>query len=177
MTEILTLPAADNLDGRSSRTFINSYHTVSVSESRVRHNQHRLPKRARPVLDDFYPDHCAEAARADKAFKEALLLAGMALRADYDGASYLRYFQPHQEIDVKTIFVRFFDPPDEETEEAAWAGSSRFSEAQSFYDDLPDYTECEHDENLSGYLVQDRPELVGRTGCMVSGSFTTCSRR
>ena len=121
---------------------------------------HQFYKHARPSPDDFYSDHCAEAARADKAFKLALLLAGMALRAEYDGASYLRYFQPDQELEVKTVFVRFFDPPDEETEEAAWAGSSRFSEAQSFYGDLPGYTECHDDGNLSGYLVQDRPEPV-----------------
>ena len=69
---------------------------------------------------------------------------------------------------MKTIFVRFFDPPDEETKEAAWAGSSRFSKAQSFYDDLPGYTECQDGENLSGYLEQDRPELVGRTGCILT---------
>jgi hypothetical protein len=83
----------------------------------------KLYQRARPSLDDFYPDHCAEAARADKAFKQALLLAGMALRADYDKPSYLRYFQPHQELEVKTIFIHFFDPPDAETEDAAWAVS------------------------------------------------------
>jgi hypothetical protein len=72
----------------------------------------------------------------------------MILRAEYDGASYLRYFQPDQELEVKTAFVRFFNPPGGEAEEAAWAGSSRFSEAQSFYDDLPGYTECHDDENL-----------------------------
>jgi len=94
--------------------------------------------------------------------------AGMALRAEYDGASYLLYFHRDQELKVKTVFVRFFDPPDEETKEAAWAGSSRFSEAQSFHHDLPGYTECHDDENLSGYLVQDCPELVGRTGCMLT---------
>ena len=101
-----------------------------------------------------YPGHYAEAARADKAFKHALLLASMALRAECDGAAYLRYFQPDQELEVNTIFVRFFDPPDKETEEAAWAGNSRFSEAQSFYDDLPGYPECHDDENLSGYLCR-----------------------
>jgi hypothetical protein len=69
---------------------------------------------------------------------------------------------------VKIVFARFSDPPDEETEEAAWAGSSRFSKAPSFYTDLPGYTECHDDENPSGYLVQDRPELVGRTGCMLT---------
>jgi hypothetical protein len=114
---------------------------------------HQFYKRARPSPDNFYPDYRVEAARADKAFKQALLLAGMALRVEYDGASYLRYFQPYQELEVKTVSVRFFDPPDEETEEVAWAGSSRFPKAQSFHDDLPGYTECQNDENLSGYLV------------------------
>ena len=55
----------------------------------------------------------------------------MALRAEYDGASYLRCFQPDQELEVKTVFVRFFDLPDEETKEAVRARSSRFSEALS----------------------------------------------
>ena len=167
MTEISTFQAAERTDQHTPK-FMDSNTTLSLFASWGRQIKQKLSKRARPSLNDFYPDHCPEAARADKAFKQALLLAGMGLRADYDGASYLRYFQPDQEIDVKTIFVRFFAPPDEETEEAAWAGSSRFSEAQSFYDDLPDYTECADDENLSGYLVQDRPELVGRNGCMVS---------
>jgi hypothetical protein len=153
----LTISASANVTMVESRSYANS--TMSMR---------KFFKRARPLLDDFYPNHCAEAARADKAFKHALLLAGMALRADYDGASYLRYFHPDQEIEVKTIFVRFFDPPDAGTEEAAWAGSSRFSEAQSFYDDLPGYTECDEDADLSGYLVQDRPELVGRTGCIMT---------
>lgn len=76
---------------------------------------HQFYKRTYLTLDDFYPDHCAEAARADKAFKKALLLAGMALRAECDGAPYLRYFQPDQELEVKSVFVRFFDPPNEET--------------------------------------------------------------
>ena len=168
MTEISTFHAADKIDQRTHTKFMHSKPAISLFASRDRQIKHNLPKRARPSLDDFYPDHCADTARADKAFKQALLLAGIGVRADYHGASYLRYFQPHQEIDVKTIFVRFFDPPDEETEEAAWAECSRFSEAQSFYDDLPDYTECADDENLSGYHVQGRPELVGRNGCTVS---------
>jgi hypothetical protein len=41
------------------------------------------------------------------------------------------HFQPDQELEVKTVFVRFFYPPGEETEEAAQAGSSRFFEALS----------------------------------------------
>jgi hypothetical protein len=114
-----------------------------------------------------YPDHCAEAARADKAFKDALLLAGMALRADYGGASYLRYFHPDQATDVKTIFFRFFDPPDDRTAEATWAGSSRFSEVRSFYDDLPQYTGCEDDENLSGYFMQNHPNHANPNGCTI----------
>ena len=126
---------------------------------------HQFYKRARPSPDGFYSDHCAEAPRADKAFKQALLLAGMALRAEYDGASYLRYFQPDQELEVKTVFVRFFDPPDEETEEAAWAGSSRFSKAQSFYSNLPGYTKCHDNGNLP---CAGSSRACGRTGCMLT---------
>ena len=131
------------------------------------HKLHKFPKRARPRLNAFYPDHCAEAARADKAFKDALLLAGMALRADYDGTSYLRYFHPDQEMKVKTIFFRFFDPPDDSTDEAAWAGSSRFSEAHSFYDDVPQYTECEDDKDLSAYFIQNPPTHANPHGCTI----------
>jgi hypothetical protein len=160
MSEIATYRTADQINEHTTSTFISVNDTITLLETRKRHHMHQFYKRARPSPDGFYPSHCTEAARADKAFKKALLLAGMVLRAEYDGASYLRYFQPDQELEVKTIFVRFFDSPDEETKEAAWAGSSRFTEAQSFYDDLPGYTECHDNENLSGYLVQDRPELV-----------------
>jgi hypothetical protein len=80
---------------------------------------HQFYERACPTLDEFYPDHCAEAVREDKAFKKALLLASMALGAEYDGASHLRYFQSDQELEVKAVFVRVFDPPNEEAKEAA----------------------------------------------------------
>jgi hypothetical protein len=71
---------------------------------------HQFYKRARPSPDDFYPNHCAEATRADKALRRHSYWLVWALRAEYDGASYLRYFQRGQELEVKTVFARFFDP-------------------------------------------------------------------
>jgi hypothetical protein len=106
-----------------------------------------------------------EKARADKAYKQALLLAGMALRAEYDGASYLRYFQ---KLEVKTVFVRFRDPPMKRPRRLHGSeapDSPRHNLSMTIYQA---YTECREDENLSGYLVQDRPELVGRTSCVLT---------
>jgi len=93
MSEIATYPTADRINERTPSTFISANDTITLLETRKRHHMHQFYKRARPSPDDFYSDHCVEAARADKAFKQALLLASMALRPEYDGASYLRYFQ------------------------------------------------------------------------------------
>jgi hypothetical protein len=157
MSEIATYPTADHINEHALSTF-SANDTIALLETCKRHHMHQFYKRA-PLPMTSTLTTAPKPPEQTKLLSRHSYWAGMALRAEYDGASYLLYFQ---ELEVKTVFVRFFDPPDEETEGTVWAGSSRFSEAQPFY------TECHDDENLSGYLVQDSPELVGQNGCILT---------
>ena len=72
-----------------------------------------LTRRASPTLQNFLPDHCAEADRVDQAFVNELMLASRAYLADYMGPSFLRYFQPAHAQRVRTVFSRWFFPAGE----------------------------------------------------------------
>ena len=73
MSVIATYPTADHINEHTLSTF-SANDTIALLKTCKRHHMRQFYKRARPSPDDFHSDHRAEAARADKAFKQALLL-------------------------------------------------------------------------------------------------------
>jgi hypothetical protein len=123
---------------------------------------------------NFEPNHCAEATKAKIAFGDALELALTALKADFSGPAFTRYFQPADEPQVKAVFTTLLHASTMLVAESVLDLWTLFTIHYDVMSDPPQAPaeDCSADPTLISYLVteDEDPGLGNKAVCLlVSG--------
>lgn len=120
---------------------------------------------------NFKPNHCAESTKVKTAFGDALELALTVLKADYNGPSFTRYFQPADELQVRAIFTALLQASTMIVGESVldlWKLFTIHYDVTTDPRPVPS-EDCSADTTLMGYLLtgEDDPRLGNQAVCVL----------